>query len=120
MKEEKHQIWLQPKLQNIIPRYQQRRFPKEKRKNQLKTIESNEEGQEHCLINQNAKLSLGYFEKGQEIKYDFNPVNKCVYIFLIDGNISINEIDLQERNALVSGIQDLYPLPSKRNLISLS
>src|SRR5688500_7492811 len=47
------QVWIQPKLQNIIPRYQQRSFPKEKRKNELKTIVSNEEGQSHCWINQN-------------------------------------------------------------------
>src|SRR5450432_1703025 len=35
------QIWIQPKLQNISPRYQQRSFPKAKRKNHLKTVVSN-------------------------------------------------------------------------------
>ncbi|HYK55888.1 MAG TPA: pirin family protein, partial [Flavisolibacter sp.] len=53
------QIWIQPKQQNISPRYQQRSFPKDKRKNALTTIVSGEEGMEHCWINQNAKLSLG-------------------------------------------------------------
>jgi len=94
------QIWIQPKLQNIIPRYQQRSFPKDKRKNQLKTIVSSEEGQAHCWINQNAKLSLGYFEKGKEITYDFNPVNKCVFIFLVQGVVSVNTTDLQERDGI--------------------
>jgi redox-sensitive bicupin YhaK (pirin superfamily) len=94
------QVWIQPKLQNIIPRYQQRSFPKEKRKNELKTIVSNEEGQSHCWINQNAKLSLGYFEKGREINYDFDPVNKCVFIFIIEGNVSVNKANLHERDAL--------------------
>src|ERR1700712_3174061 len=51
------QIWILPKLQNITPRYQQRSFPKEKRKNQLRTIISNEEGMGHCWINQNAKFA---------------------------------------------------------------
>src|SRR6476620_10721916 len=32
------QIWIQPKLQNIEPRYQQRRFPESERMNQLKTV----------------------------------------------------------------------------------
>lgn len=94
------QVWIQPKLQNIIPRYQQRSFPKEKRKNELKTIVSNEEGQSHCWINQNAKLSLGYFEKGREINYDFDPVNKCVFIFIIEGKISINDHKLGRRDGL--------------------
>ncbi|MEO6149697.1 MAG: pirin family protein, partial [Mucilaginibacter sp.] len=53
------QIWIQPKLQNISPRYQQRSFPKANRKNQLKTVISGEEGLGHCWINQNARLSLG-------------------------------------------------------------
>ena len=94
------QVWIQPKLQNTIPRYQQRSFPKEKRKNELKTIVSNEEGQSHCWINQNAKLSLGYFEKGREINYDFDPVNKCVFIFIIEGKISINDHKLGRLDGL--------------------
>ncbi|HEV3221676.1 MAG TPA: pirin family protein [Puia sp.] len=84
------QIWILPKLQNIIPRYQLRHFPKQNRKNKLTTIVSGDEGPEHCWINQNAKLSLGYFDPNQEIKYIFNPVNKCIFIFLIKGSISIN------------------------------
>jgi len=94
------QVWIQPKLQNIIPRYQQRSFPKEKRKNELKTIISNEEGQSHCWINQNTKLTLGYFEKGREINYDFDSVNKCVFIFMIEGKISINDNMLGRRDGL--------------------
>ncbi|MBS1596975.1 MAG: pirin family protein [Bacteroidetes bacterium] len=94
------QIWIQPKQQNINPRYQQRSFPKEKRKNQLTTIVSYEEGLEHCWINQNAKLSLGYFDKGNEISYSLNPVNKCVFIFLIEGSISLGGKILPERDAL--------------------
>lgn len=98
------QIWIQPKLQNIVPRYQQRSFPKEKRKNKLQTIISGEEGLEHCWINQNARLSLGYFEKDKKIEYRFNPINKCVFIFLIEGNIAIENSLLNKRDAL--GIWD--------------
>ena len=98
------QIWIQPKLQNIIPRYQLRHFPKEKRKNKLTTIVSGEEGPEHCWINQNAKLSLGYYDKDQQINYSYNPVNMCIFIFLIKGSISVNKTDLNEKDAF--GIWD--------------
>ena len=98
------QIWIQPKLQNIIPRYQLRHFPKEKRKNKLTTIVSGEEGPEHCWINQNAKLSLGYYDKDQQINYSFNPTNMCIFIFLIKGSISVNKTDLKEKDAF--GIWD--------------
>jgi quercetin 2,3-dioxygenase len=93
------QIWIQPKLQNINPRYQQRSFPKEKRRNKLQVIVSGEEGLEHCWINQNAKLSLGFFEKGKQVDYSFNPVNKCLFIFVMEGSIVINDMTLQPRDA---------------------
>lgn len=94
------QIWIQPKQQNINPRYQFRNFPKEKRRNQLKTIVSNEEGLDHCWINQNAKLSLGLYDKGQAVSYAFNPVNKCLFVFAIKGSISIGSNKLNERDAI--------------------
>lgn len=94
------QIWIQPKLQNISPRYQQRSFPKSTRKNQLKTVVSSEEGLEHCWINQNAKLSLGYFDKGQQLTYNFNPVNKCLFIFVMEGRITINGVRISTRDGL--------------------
>ena len=98
------QIWIQPKQQNIIPRYQQRSFPKEKGKNQLTTIVSYEEGQAHCWINQNAKLSLGYFDAGKDISYAFHPVNKCIFVFLMEGDISVSGNQLPSRDAI--GIWD--------------
>ncbi|HZE86167.1 MAG TPA: pirin family protein [Puia sp.] len=94
------QIWIQPKLQNITPRYQQRSFPKAGRKNKLTTIITGEEGQEHCWINQNAKLSLGYFDKGQDITYSFNPTNKCLFIFLASGSIRVNDKNLYEKDGI--------------------
>ena len=94
------QIWIEPKLQNITPRYQQRSFPKASRINQLKTIISGAEGQAHCWINQNTNLSLGYFEKEQEVSYRFSPTNKCVFIFVIEGKLNVDGTDIDERDAI--------------------
>ncbi|ATL45881.1 pirin family protein [Chitinophaga caeni] len=99
------QIWIQPKQQNIIPRYQQRSFPKASRKNKLQTIVSSEEGLGHCWINQNATLSLGYFDEGYSIDYQLNPVNKCVFIFVIEGSIVVNGMTVDTRDGL--GLWDL-------------
>ncbi len=103
------QIWIQPKLQDISPRYQQRSFPKEKRINQLKTIVSGEEGLEHCWINQNAKLSLGYYDTAQEVNYTFHSVNKCLFIFVIEGKIRVDGTDLDARDAI--GIWETENVP---------
>jgi redox-sensitive bicupin YhaK (pirin superfamily) len=94
------QIWIEPKLQNIGPRYQRRHFPEEKRRNQLTTIVSNEEGQAHCWINQNARLSLGYFEKAGKLEYVFNPTNKMVFVFVISGSLAVVGKQLEQRDSI--------------------
>ncbi len=99
------QIWIEPKLHNIRPRYQAREFPRLQRVNQLTIIVNCEEGLGHCWINQNAKISLGYFDKETEMDYHFNKANKAVFLFMMEGQISINEqITLGKREAV--GIWD--------------
>ena len=98
------QIWIYPKLQNIIPRYQFRSFPLEQRKNRLVTIVSGEEGLGHCWINQNAKLSIGHFQKGASLSYRYAPTNQCVFLFLIEGGIRVGGLTLAPRDG--AGIWD--------------
>jgi len=94
------QIWIQPKLQQVQPRYQFRHFPRQLRHNRLVTIVSSEEGAAHCWINQNTKISLGLFDAGTEISYAFNPANKCLFLFVISGSLSVNGTELPARDAL--------------------
>jgi quercetin 2,3-dioxygenase len=103
------QIWIQPKLQDVKPRYQTRHFDREKRHNRLQTIISSEEGLEHCWINQNAKLSLGWFDAGSSLAYNFSPVNKCVFIFCISGSLTAGSTLLQAKDAV--GIWDTGSIP---------
>lgn len=94
------QIWIEPKLQNITPRYQKRFFSRDERKNKLQTIVSSEEGAAHCWINQNAKLCLGWFEEGETITYALNPANKCVYIFVLEGAVLIDGELVEKRDGI--------------------
>ena len=98
------QIWIQPKQQNIIPRYQQRSFPKENCQNQLYPIVSHAEGQGHCWINQNTTISLGNFQGASKVPYNFNPQNMCLFIFVMDGSLKIGGQYLATRDAI--GIWD--------------
>ncbi|RAJ05364.1 hypothetical protein LX64_02521 [Chitinophaga skermanii] len=94
------QIWIEPKLQNIPPRYQARSFPREQRKNKLVTIVSGEEGLGHVWINQNAVLKLGYFDQGEVVTHTYPAVNKCAFVFIISGSANVNGTVLTERDAL--------------------
>lgn len=102
------QIWIQPKQQNIRPRYQWRQFPKDKRRNCLKTILSSEEGLDHCWINQNTKMQLGLYEEAKTVNYAFSPVNKCLFLFVIEGKLKIEGIEVGRRDAI--GIWDTNEL----------
>lgn len=94
------QIWIEPKLQNISPRYQKRFFSRDKRKNNLQTIVSSEEGAAHCWINQNAKISLGWFDQEQSLSYNLNPANKCVYVFVLEGALRIDNETIGRRDGI--------------------
>lgn len=98
------QICILPKQQNIRPRYQWRQFPREKRRNTLKTILSSEEGPEHCWINQNTKMSLGLYEEAQPVEYAFNPTNKCLFLFVVEGSVTVAGKKIERRDAI--GIWD--------------
>lgn len=108
------QIWIEPKLQNITPRYQKRFFLEAKRNNQLKTVVSNEEGIEHCWINQNAKISLGKFDKDSDVQYRLrDSQNKAAFVFLLDGSLSIAGKILEPRDAM--GIWDAEQIDLRVN-----
>lgn len=98
------QIWIEPKLQNSAPRYQKRYFPEEQRKNLLQTVVSQEEGQQHCWINQNASIHLGFYEKGKTLSYSPGMLNKCVFVFVLDGQITVSGNLIGPRDAI--GIWD--------------
>lgn len=97
------QIWIFPKEENIKPRYDQKSYPKEERKNKLVTVVSgfNENGS--LYIHQNAEIKLGYFNRAESIRYKVRKGNG-VYLFVIDGHIKIGDEELFRRDAI--GIYD--------------
>ncbi|RYZ30371.1 MAG: pirin family protein [Chitinophagaceae bacterium] len=99
------QIWVFPNKQNIKPRYDQKTFLKEERHNNLLTIVSPIEAEDGGVhIHQDAWFSLGNFEKGQTIQYNVKKEGNGVYIFLLEGDVTVNDIVLNRRDGL--GVTD--------------
>jgi redox-sensitive bicupin YhaK (pirin superfamily) len=105
------QIWIEPKLQNIAPRYRRRHFPEEKRVNQLVTVVSNEEGQGHCWINQNAKIAVGYYDIEKTIPYRLIPVNKGLFVFVISAGAKVAGVPLQAKDGI--GVWEAQEVPNE-------
>lgn len=94
------QIWVFPKQRNIRPRYDQKMFRKEDRMNKLATIVAPDKPNEALLINQDAWFSLGTLQKGTTIEYALRNHANGVYVFVIDGEVTVNELKLEKRDGL--------------------
>ena len=109
------QIWLFPKTRNVAPRYAQRAFRPEDRVNMLQTvvapIGSDEEKNEAVGIHQDAWFSLGTLQSGIEKMYSLKKTGNGVYLFVIEGSVTVNDTPLCKRDAL--GVWDTDTLSIK-------
>lgn len=108
------QIWVFPKLRDIEPRYDQRAFSVEDRKNQFQTIVSPLGSDDGGMgMNQDAWFSLTNLEAGKAINYAPKLTTNGVYAFVIEGEAEINGQLLGRRDAL--GISETNEILIKAN-----
>jgi len=93
------QIWVFPKEKDIEPRYDQKSFPAEGRKNKLQTVVAPDDA-EAVWINQQAWFTLGNLEKDVTASYNIKQNGNGVYAFLIEGSVTINGVELKRRDAV--------------------
>jgi len=107
------QIWLFPKTKNVTPRYDQLTLNVADRQNKLQQILSPDKNDAGVWINQDAWFHIGQFDKDFAIDYTLkNPANG-VYAFVIKGDITIANNELNERDGL--GIWDTNSFSIKAN-----
>jgi len=94
------QIWILPNKKGHQPRYDQKYFNKEERKNKLQLIVSPEKENGSLWINQNAFIYLTELDQNIEMIYDLHSSKNGVYLFLISGEISAADQILHKRDAI--------------------
>ena len=96
------QIWIIPNKQNVKPRYDQKAFTEEGRKNQLQTLVSSidDKHEESLKIHQDAVISRIDLDENKRFKYQLKSENHGVYVMTIHGKVNINNEILQTRDAL--------------------
>ncbi len=99
------QIWVHPKVKNVKPRYEQKSFTPESRKNQFSLVVSPDGREGSVVINQDAFFSLADMEEGVELNYQAKLSGNGAYLFILSGEISLNGIKLHARDGV--GIDDL-------------
>jgi redox-sensitive bicupin YhaK (pirin superfamily) len=94
------QIWVFPDKKNVEPRYDQKSFSDEEKHNKLLTIVSPLGNKDGVNIHQDAWFSLGKLDKGVSLTYDLKKPGNGVYAFLLDGDVTINDIAINRRDGL--------------------
>lgn len=98
------QIWIIPNKKNVTPRYDQITLNPLDRKNQLQQIISPYPDDAGIWIHQNAWFYLADFDTDFSLSYSLKSKENGVYIFILNGQIQINDLTLHSRDGL--GIWD--------------
>jgi redox-sensitive bicupin YhaK (pirin superfamily) len=98
------QIWVFPKVENVMPRYDELTLNETDRVNKFQQILSPNEKDAGVWIHQDAWFSLGKFDKNRKESYTVKKQNNGVYVFVISGSASINEQVINTRDGF--GIWD--------------
>lgn len=94
------QIWVFPNQRNVEPRYDQISLDKDKLSNNLYQVLSPNPEDEGMWTHQNAWFHMGNLDSGTELKYELKDRSNGVYAFILEGNATINEQDLEKRDGL--------------------
>ncbi len=105
------QIWVFPKLANILPRYDQKLFDMAGRTNKFQIVVSPDFADGGVIINQDAVFYLGYFEENITTVFKKKFENNLIFIMVIEGEVEIENERLLKRDAI--GLSDFTEIEIK-------
>jgi redox-sensitive bicupin YhaK (pirin superfamily) len=110
------QLWVFPDKEDVKPRYDQKSFDIENQINTFVNIVSPKDKNDGnaLWVHQQTFFNLGIFEKNTSITYTINIPENGVYLFLIEGEIEVDNQILKQRDAM--GIIDIDLFEIKINL----
>lgn len=94
------QIWVIPNQHNVTPRYQQISISSLEEKNKLFQILSPNPDDQGVWIHQDAFFNMGNLSEKITVDYQVKKKGNGVYVFVIEGEITINDHRLGKRDAL--------------------
>lgn len=110
------QMWIVPDKRGYKPAYGDYRYNEEDRKNKWLNIVSNKDGDAEVKINQDSNLYVVELDEGKEIDF---PVGKerQGYLVQIEGDSTINSIEINERDGLEIVEEDIKIKANKKSHI---
>ncbi len=102
------QIWIEPAVPSVAPRWETRSFPKAERAGELVALASGRKQHQDALpIHQDAAILGATLEAGQSVTHRLDPGRK-LYLVAAKGRIKVNEETAGPRDGVVvSDIEDV-------------
>lgn len=94
------QIWVVPNQRDVEPRYDQITLHTKNLQNQLYQILSPNTDDSGVWIHQNAWFHIGELEMGNIQNYTLKDSKNGVYVFILDGDVTIENQNLHKRDGL--------------------
>lgn len=94
------QIWVLPDRAEVEPRYAQVSLEPESLKNRWHKVLGPRGKSEELWIHQDAWFHMGDFDAGQDIAYTLKDPRHGLYIFVIEGTVSVGGETLQRRDGM--------------------
>lgn len=109
------QIWIFPDKQNVKPRYDQLKLNKEDRVNQWDQILSPNQDDKGVWIHQNAWFHMTDLEQGKELTYELKDKSNGVFMFVLEGDITLGNDVLHRRDAIGFDGEDTFTIKANEN-----
>lgn len=96
------QIWIFPVTENVKPRYDQKKYDLYTHQNKFVPIicPMGERSETAIEIHQQAHFNLGLFDGDTAVNYQLKDKSNGVFLFLIDGEIEVDNQFLKSRDAM--------------------
>lgn len=93
------QIWITPNKSGILARYEEKHFSFLEEKNTLHSVITPTGSNGSLTIYQDAYVSIGTWDQESSLTYTVNNKANGVYIFIIEGEVKIENSTLMRRDA---------------------
>ena len=104
------QIWIRPSAENLVPRWDQNRFPKADRANSLVPLASGRSRHDGALpIHQDAALLGATLSKGYDLQYELGR-DRQAYLVAAAGKVIVNGATIQARDGAAITLEDQVTL----------
>ncbi|MFI1771349.1 pirin family protein [Thalassobellus citreus] len=111
------QLWIIPEEMGVTPNYEQRKFERVNQKNKLQTVVAPKDKLEGDAlpISQQAYIYRSDLNAGHSISLESKDENNGFYVFVVDGEVTVADNKLQERDAIGVSETDSILIEATKN-----